>query len=42
MDLFPPLDEALAKKLRHDKPGRYAEVCRRALAAIEEYRSVCA
>jgi methylenetetrahydrofolate--tRNA-(uracil-5-)-methyltransferase len=40
MDLFPPFEEALARKLKHDKPGRYAEVCRRALEALEEYRSV--
>jgi methylenetetrahydrofolate--tRNA-(uracil-5-)-methyltransferase len=40
MDLFPPFDEATAKRLRHDKPGRYAEVCRRAIAAMEEYRGV--
>jgi methylenetetrahydrofolate--tRNA-(uracil-5-)-methyltransferase len=40
MDLFPPFDDATAKRLRHDKPGRYAEVCRRALAALEEYRIV--
>ena len=39
MDLFPPLEDALAKKLRHDKPGRYAEVCRRALEALDAYRS---
>jgi methylenetetrahydrofolate--tRNA-(uracil-5-)-methyltransferase len=38
MDLFPPLEDALAKKLRHDKPGRYAEVCRRALESLDMYR----
>lgn len=38
-DLFPPLDEAAQKKMRHDKPARHAEICRRALAAMEEYMS---
>jgi methylenetetrahydrofolate--tRNA-(uracil-5-)-methyltransferase len=37
-DLLPPLDEATRQKLRHDKKARHAEVCRRALAALEEYR----
>jgi methylenetetrahydrofolate--tRNA-(uracil-5-)-methyltransferase len=37
-DLLPPLDEALRQRLRHDKKARHAEVCRRALAALEEYR----
>ncbi len=32
-DLLPPLDEATRQRYRNDKPGRHAEVCRRALAA---------
>ena len=37
-DLLPSLDEATRHRLRHDKKARHAEVCRRALAALEEYR----
>jgi methylenetetrahydrofolate--tRNA-(uracil-5-)-methyltransferase len=37
-DLLPQLDEATRQKLRHDKAARHAEVCRRALAALESYR----
>jgi methylenetetrahydrofolate--tRNA-(uracil-5-)-methyltransferase len=37
-DLLPPLDEATRHKLRHDKQARHAEVCRRALEALEDYR----
>jgi len=37
-DLLPPLDEATHNKLRHDKRARHAEVCRRALEALEGYR----
>jgi methylenetetrahydrofolate--tRNA-(uracil-5-)-methyltransferase len=37
-DLLPPLDEATHHKLRHDKQARHAEICRRALEALEEYR----
>jgi hypothetical protein len=29
----------LRHRLRHDKKARHAEVCRRALAALEGYRS---
>ena len=36
-DLFPPLDEPVRQRLRHDKPARHAEICRRAQAALEEY-----
>ena len=36
-DLFPPLDDTLRDRLRHDKPARHAEICRRAQAALEEY-----
>jgi methylenetetrahydrofolate--tRNA-(uracil-5-)-methyltransferase len=36
-DLLPQLDEATRHKLRHEKQARHAEVCRRALEALEEY-----
>ena len=36
-DLLPPLPEAVRERLRHDKKARHAEVCRRALAALEAY-----
>jgi methylenetetrahydrofolate--tRNA-(uracil-5-)-methyltransferase len=36
-DLLPPLEESERQRLRHDKKARHAEVCRRALAALEEY-----
>jgi methylenetetrahydrofolate--tRNA-(uracil-5-)-methyltransferase len=36
-DLFPPLEESLRLKLRHDKKARHAEICRRALASLENY-----
>jgi len=39
-DLLPQLDESTRLKLRKDKPARHAEVCRRALAALEEYACV--
>jgi len=39
-DLLPPLEEDLRHKLRRDKAARHAEICRRALAAFEEYRHV--
>ena len=39
-DLLPRLDEAAQHRLRRDKKARHAEVCRRALAALEEYRQV--
>ncbi|HEX3878856.1 MAG TPA: FAD-dependent oxidoreductase, partial [Bryobacteraceae bacterium] len=37
-DLLPQLDEAMRHKLRRDKKARHAEVCRRALEALESYR----
>ena len=37
-DLLPLLDEAALVRLRGDKKARHAEVCRRALEALEEYR----
>ena len=36
-DLLPALEEELKRKLRHDRPGRHAEVCRRAIEAMDEY-----
>ena len=36
-DLFPPLDESAAHRLRHDKKARHAEICRRALASLEQH-----
>ncbi len=41
-DLLPALDEATRARLRHDKRARHAEVCRRALEKLDEYRSVYA
>jgi methylenetetrahydrofolate--tRNA-(uracil-5-)-methyltransferase len=37
-DLFPPLDEALFKRLRHDKKARHAEICSRALESLNARR----
>ena len=36
-DLLPALDQAAKHKLRHDKPARHAEVCRRAETAMSEF-----
>jgi methylenetetrahydrofolate--tRNA-(uracil-5-)-methyltransferase len=41
-DLLPALEEAERVRLRHDKQARHAEVCRRALEKLAEYRSVYA
>ena len=41
-DLLPALDDATRQRLRHDKSARHAEVCRRALDKLDEYRSVYA
>jgi methylenetetrahydrofolate--tRNA-(uracil-5-)-methyltransferase len=41
-DLLPTLDEPTRLRFRHDKKARHAEVCRRALEKLEEYRSVYA
>jgi methylenetetrahydrofolate--tRNA-(uracil-5-)-methyltransferase len=38
-DLLPQLDDELKRKLRHDRKARHAEVCRRAVAAMDEYLS---
>jgi methylenetetrahydrofolate--tRNA-(uracil-5-)-methyltransferase len=37
-DLLPQLDEDTRRRLRHDKRARHAEVCRRALEALETFR----
>jgi methylenetetrahydrofolate--tRNA-(uracil-5-)-methyltransferase len=36
-DLLPPLDEATRHRLRRDKKARHAEICRRALNALEAF-----
>jgi methylenetetrahydrofolate--tRNA-(uracil-5-)-methyltransferase len=36
-DLLPALDEEMKRKLRHDKKARHAEVCRRAVEAMDEF-----
>jgi methylenetetrahydrofolate--tRNA-(uracil-5-)-methyltransferase len=36
-DLLPALDEETRHALRHDKKARHAEVCRRALRAVDAY-----
>lgn len=36
-DLLPALPDAVCERLRHDKKARHAEVCRRALDALEAY-----
>ncbi len=41
-DLLPSLEEATRVRFRHDKKARHAEVCRRALEKLDEYRSVYA
>ncbi len=41
-DLLPQLDEETRRRMRHDKKARHAEVCRRALARLDEYLSVYA
>ncbi len=41
-DLLPALEEATRLALRHDKKARHAEVCRRALEKLDEYRFVYA
>jgi methylenetetrahydrofolate--tRNA-(uracil-5-)-methyltransferase len=38
-DLLPPLEEETRRRLRHDKRARHAEVCRRALEALERFSS---
>ena len=41
-DLLPQLDDETRTRLKRDKHARHAEVCRRALEALEEYRQVYA
>jgi methylenetetrahydrofolate--tRNA-(uracil-5-)-methyltransferase len=41
-DLLPTLDEPTRLRFRHNKKARHAEVCRRALAKLDEYKSVYA
>jgi methylenetetrahydrofolate--tRNA-(uracil-5-)-methyltransferase len=41
-DLLPHLDEETRRRMRHDKKARHAEVCRRALARLDEHLSVYA
>lgn len=36
-DLLPKLEEEAVKRFKHDKKARHAEVCRRALEALEEH-----
>lgn len=36
-DLLPALDEETRRRFRHDKQARHAEVCRRALNALQEH-----
>jgi methylenetetrahydrofolate--tRNA-(uracil-5-)-methyltransferase len=36
-DLLPQLDESTRHQLRHDKPARHAEVCRRAAEAMDQH-----
>jgi methylenetetrahydrofolate--tRNA-(uracil-5-)-methyltransferase len=39
-DLLPALDEVTKKRLRHDKKARHAEVCRRAVEAMDQFLAV--
>jgi methylenetetrahydrofolate--tRNA-(uracil-5-)-methyltransferase len=41
-DLLPQLDEETRRRMRLDKKARHAEVCRRALARLDEHLSVYA
>jgi methylenetetrahydrofolate--tRNA-(uracil-5-)-methyltransferase len=36
-DLLPALDEGTARRFRHDKKARHAEICRRALEGLEGF-----
>ena len=36
-DLLPQLDPETRHHMRHDKKARHAEVCRRALEALDEF-----
>src|SRR5262249_27370059 len=39
-DLLPTLDGATRQRMRHEKRARHAEVCRRALESLDQYRRV--
>jgi methylenetetrahydrofolate--tRNA-(uracil-5-)-methyltransferase len=39
-DLLPALDEGARARFRHDKKARHAEICRRAVDALDEYLAV--
>jgi methylenetetrahydrofolate--tRNA-(uracil-5-)-methyltransferase len=39
-DLLPALDETTRLRFRHDKRARHAEICRRALEKLDEYRAI--
>jgi methylenetetrahydrofolate--tRNA-(uracil-5-)-methyltransferase len=41
-DLLPALDESTRLRFRRDKKARHAEICRRALEKLDEFRSVYA
>jgi methylenetetrahydrofolate--tRNA-(uracil-5-)-methyltransferase len=41
-DLLPQLDQETRLRWKHDKKARHAEVCRRALEKLDEYRAVYA
>jgi methylenetetrahydrofolate--tRNA-(uracil-5-)-methyltransferase len=41
-DLLPGLEEGARQKFRRDKQGRHAEVCRRAIAAMDQFLEACA
>jgi methylenetetrahydrofolate--tRNA-(uracil-5-)-methyltransferase len=41
-DLLPALDEAARLRFRNDKKSRHAEVCRRAIEKLDEYRAIYA
>jgi methylenetetrahydrofolate--tRNA-(uracil-5-)-methyltransferase len=41
-DLLPALDETARHRLRHDKKARHAEVCRRAIEAMDQHLAVYA
>jgi len=41
-DLLPGLDEETKKRFKHDKKARHAEVCRRAMNAMDVFLSVAA
>ncbi len=36
-DLLPSLDESEKRRFRHDKKARHAEICRRALVALDDF-----